>query len=92
MELQLWNGFEVWNRIMIYYCDLSKSQEADNEEGKSKMSRFMAGFFSKTSMKDKPAYSEETAIKGYQDVEHLMFQIQFPFELISSTLLKLAKQ
>lgn len=88
----MWNSFEVWNRIMIYYCDLSKSQEVDSEEGKSKMSKFMAGFFMKTAMKDKVVYSEEIAIKGFQDVEHLMFQIQFPFELISSILLKLAKQ
>lgn len=92
MELQLWNGFEIWNRVMVYYCDLSKSQEVDSEEGKSTMSKIMAGLFSKTAMKDKPTYSEEIAIKGYQDVEHLMFQIQFPFELISSMLLKLAKQ
>ena len=90
VELQFWNDYNLWYKIMDYYCDINKQDEPQSEETKNKVSKYISGLFSKNGNKQR--FSEEIIMKGFQDVEHLLFQLSFPFEMISSILLKISKK
>jgi hypothetical protein len=94
-QLAFWHDSTLWQRIFNYYCDCNHL--AAVEEGGSGKDRntgiftSMIGFFMKQEIKE-PEYSEEIRKKSIHDVEHLLFKMEFPFEHISTVILRLAKK
>jgi hypothetical protein len=89
MRLTLWNDQSLWQRIFDYYCE-SNNQPAEGDPEKGTVMQSVIGLFSKKDDKKK-IYSPEILHKSFHDVENLMLQMEFPFELISGSLLRLAK-
>lgn len=94
MQLPLWQNTSIWHRVFIYYCDSNEFDEKNREDSDKKATVLtsMMGFFKKTTKDDKLRYSEEIIRKSFHDVQDLMFQMGFPFELISTISLKFAKE
>lgn len=93
--LAIWKDLGLWKKIFKYYCESNAIvAEEENPELKNANSGFfssMMGFFSKQETKE-PQFSEEVLKKSLHDLEHLMIKLEFPFEQLSTVLLKMAKQ
>lgn len=94
MQLPLWQNFGLWQRVFTYYCESNEYEDKlrEDTEKKTTVLNSMMGFFKKPSKDDKHRFSEEILRKSFHDVQDLMFQMGFPFELISTTSLKFAKE
>lgn len=94
-QLAFWSEPALWQRIFKYYCECNHLAAVDEgieqKDGDSGIFTSMIGFFMKKELKE-PEYSIDIRKKSLHDVEHLLFKMEFPFDHISTVILKLAKK